>query len=129
VHDTAANACTDAGLEKRLRDLSDVRRNTARGLGDVLASVGDGPLWPEPERELLSKAATWLRSTLSADADLAVTTDCRNAELAVRDAAAAALQRSLTAPLRERIQKVRQEAEAKISELDRVLGGRQGDPG
>jgi ferritin-like metal-binding protein YciE len=58
-----------------------------------------------------------------------VTTDCRNAELAVRDAAAAALQRSLTAPLRERIQKVRQEAEAKISELDRVLGGRQGDPG
>jgi hypothetical protein len=126
IHESAAHACAEPTLQRKLEDLARSRRRASEMLAAFLAEQYGGPNWPEQERELLKKAATRIKSALSPDGTASLLSDCLTEEARVRDAAAAASHHEVPAAVEARIAELRRDAEAQISWLEGHMPGEQG---
>lgn len=114
IHESAAHACTEPAIQRKLEDLARSRRQASEMLAAFLAEQYGGPNWPEQERELLKKAATRIKSALSPDGTASLLSDSLAEEERVRDAASAASHREVPGAVEARIAELRQDAEAQV---------------
>ena len=121
IHESAAAACAEPVIERKLKDLAQVRRQASEALAAFLAERYGGPNWPEQERELLKKAATRVKSAFSPDATASLLSDCLAEEERVRDAASAASHQKVPSAVEARIAELRQDAEAQIRWLQSCI--------
>lgn len=121
VYETAAHTLRDTALADHLSALARERAETAAELSRILLERSDGANRPPEEIELLKKAVTWAKAMLS-EQGIAVLESCRTEEEHVARAASDALTIEMDAPLRRRLEALRDDARWRATEFTRRLG-------
>lgn len=118
-HRTAAEAVDNRDLEHELRRLADARTALADDLAEIVKKKGDIPNAPPDERELLETVAARVKAALGTDETARLLDGCQAKEDRVAEAAEAALGENLDAPLRRRLNALRDDAHSRIALLRR----------